>query len=301
MGASSNRIDDYAGLPFSPFYATLIINLKGKRALRREENNGLLYYRFPSLAAYREVVHGVFTRLGGVSCPPYHWLNVGRTVGDDQRAVDANHDLICWALGIRRSDIATASQVHSANVAVVGLEDRGRVAAQTDALVTNCPGVFLMLRFADCVPVALYDPVRQAIGLVHAGWKGTLGQATQKTVETMVETYDSRPADLMACIGPSIGPCCYEVGPEVAKSVQEVFPHRPQLLHQQGDGSFYFDLWEANRLQLVALGVHRIEIAGLCTACHNDEFFSHRADHGRTGRFAVVMGLRSSLGREEGR
>jgi len=263
--------------------------------LRREENNGLLYYRFHSLTAYSEVVHGVFTRLGGISRPPYHWLNVGKSVGDDQKAVDANYDLICRSLGIRRGDIATAYQVHSANVAVVGPEDRGRVALQTDALVTDRLGVFLMLRFADCVPIAFYDPVQQAVGLAHAGWKGTLGQAAQRTVEAMMEAYGSRPADLVACIGPSIGPCCYQVGENVVKLVREVFPRQPQLLHQQGDGSCHFDLWAANRFQLAALGVHRVEVSGLCTACHNDEFFSHRADHGRTGRFAVVMGL--TLGR----
>jgi YfiH family protein len=259
--------------------------------LRREENNGLLYYRFHNLAACGEIVHGVFTRLGGTSRPPYHWLNVGKSVGDDQQAVDANYDLICWTLGIHRDDIATAYQVHSANVAVVGPEDRGQVALQTDALVTNSTGVFLMLRFADCVPIAFYDPVQQAIGLAHAGWKGTLGRAAQKTVEAMVDVYGSRPADLIVCIGPSIGPCCYQIGGNVAKLVSEVFPQRPQLLLQQGDGSRHFDLWEANRLQLAALGVHKIEVSGLCTACHNDEFFSHRADNGRTGRFAVVMGL----------
>jgi YfiH family protein len=267
--------------------------------LRREEKNGLLYYRFHSLVAYGEIVHGVFSRLGGTSRSPYHWLNVGKSVGDDQKAVDANYDLICQTLGIRQGDIATAYQVHSANVAVVGPEDRGQAALQTDALVTNSPGVFLMLRFADCVPIAFYDPVQRAIGLVHAGWKGTLGKAAQATVEVMIRAYGSRPADLMACIGPSIGPCCYQVGGNVIKLVNEVFPHRPQLLHQKGDGSCHFDLWEANRLQLAALGVHRIEVSGLCTACHNDEFFSHRADNGCTGRFAVVMGL--TLGRIEQR
>lgn len=259
--------------------------------MRREENNGLLYYRFHSLAVCEEIVHGVFTRLGGVSRPPYHWLNVGKSVGDDQRAVDANYGLICRTLGIRRSDIATAYQVHSTNVAVVRSEDRGQVAFQTDALVTNSPGVFLMLRFADCVPIAFYDPVQRAIGLAHAGWKGTLSKAAQKTVEGMMVAYGSRPDDLIACIGPSIGPCCYQIGGNVVKLVDEVFPHQPQLLQQQGDGSRHFDLWEANRLQLAALGIRQIEVSGLCTACHNDEFFSHRADRGRTGRFAVVMGL----------
>jgi YfiH family protein len=267
--------------------------------LRREENNGLFYYRFHSLAAYGEIVHGVFTRLGGISRYPYHWLNVGKSVGDDQKAVDTNYDLICQTLGIRRGDIATAYQVHSANVAVVGPDDRGRVALQTDALVTNSPGVFLMLRFADCVPIAFFDPVQRAIGLAHAGWKGTLNKTAQKTVEAMMKACGSRPADLIACIGPSIGPCCYQVGANVVKSVNEVFPQQPPLLYQQGDGSRHFDLWEANRLQLAALGVHQIEVSGLCTACHNDEFFSHRADNGRTGRFAVVMGL--TLGRMEQR
>lgn len=270
-----------------------MVNLKRKRVLRREENNGLLYYRFHSLVAYGEIVHGVFTRLGGVSRPPYHWLNVSRTVGDDQKAVDANYDLICRTLGIRRGDIATAYQVHSANVTVVRPGNQGQVALQTDALITNSPGVFLMLRFADCVPIALYDPVQRAIGLAHAGWKGTLSQAARKTVEAMMAAYGSRPADLIACIGPSIGPCCYEIGGNVVKLAQ------PQLLHQRGDGSFHFDLWEANRLQLAALGVHQIEVSGMCTACRNDEFFSHRADHGRTGRFAAVMGL--SWGRVEQR
>jgi hypothetical protein len=267
--------------------------------LRREDNNGLLYYRFHSLAGYGEIIHGVFTRLGGISRPPHHWLNVGKSVGDDQKAMDTNYDLICRTLGIRRGDIVTAHQVHSANVAAVGPEDRGRVALQTDALVTNSPGVFLMLRFADCVPVAFYDPVRRAIGLAHAGWKGTLDKAAQRAVEAMIKVYGSRPADLVACIGPSIGPCCYQIGGNVIELVNEVFPHRPQLLRQQEDGSRHFDLWEANRLQLAALGLHQIEISGLCTACHNDEFFSHRADKGRTGRFAVVMGL--TLGRMEQR
>ena len=257
----------------------------------REENNGLFFYRFHSLAAHGEIVHGVFTRLGGTSRPPYHWLNVGKSVGDDQKAVDANYGLICRALGIHRGDIATAYQVHSANVAVVGPDDRGRVARQTDALVTNRPGVFLMLRFADCVPIAFYDPVQRAVGLAHAGWKGTLGKAARKTVEAMMEAYGSRPADLIACIGPSIGPCCYQIGGDVAKLVNEVFPYQPQLLHRQWDGSRHLDLWAANRMQLAALGVHQIEVSGLCTACHNDEFFSHRADNGRTGRFAVVLGL----------
>lgn len=162
----------------------------------------------------------------------------------------------------------------------------------TDALVTNTPGVALMLRFADCVPIALYDPYRHVVALAHAGWKGTIGRIAQKTVRAMGEVCGSRPADIMAGIGPAIGPCCYQIGEDVVQKVRETFALGSLPFQQRVDGSLFFDLWEANRRQLAALGIKRIESATLCTACHNDEFFSHRADGGRTGRFGVVIGIR---------
>ncbi len=270
----------------------------------RHEVNGLVFYRFDNLASYDEVLHGVFTRLGGVSSSPYDALNVGHFIGDDHQAVEANHDLICQALGISRGDIATARQVHGSRVALVGPGDRGRVIPATDALITDTAGVALMLRFADCLPVLLYDPVRRAIGLAHAGWKGTVGRIAAKTASAMVEAYGSRPADLVAGLGPCIGPCCYQVGAEVIESVKASFDDWRRLLRPQGDGSFHFDLWEANRRQLVELGAPPlspqklggrkggIEVIQLCTACRTDEFFSHRAEGGRTGRFAVILGKR---------
>ena len=260
--------------------------------LRHRSGNGLVYYRFANLAPYGEVVHGVFTRLGGVSASPFVSLNVGRSVGDDPRAVEANHGLIYQALSISPDDIATAHQVHSSRVAVVGVGERGRAIPGTDALVTGAPGVALMLRFADCVPIALYDPVKRVVGLVHAGWRGTVQGIARRAVLAMVEAYGSRPADIVAGIGPSIGPCCYQIGRNVVQLVREAFADWPSLLRRQGDGSFHFDLWEANRQQLAQVGVGEIEVAGVCTACHNDEFFSHRADGPRTGRFGVVIGLR---------
>jgi copper oxidase (laccase) domain-containing protein len=178
-----------------------------------------------------------------------------------------------------------------------------------------------MLRFADCLPVLLYDPVRRAIGLAHAGWRGTLKGIAAKTALTMVEAYGSRPADIVAGLGPCIGPCCYQVGTEVIELVKAGFSHWRELLHSQGDGSVHFDLWEANRRQLDELrmppscsapapqlpdmsdgcgcseqtGGQRegsVEVSRLCTVCQNDEFFSHRAEQGRTGRFAVILGMR---------
>ncbi len=258
----------------------------------RQEINGLVYYRFANLASHDEVLHGVFTRLGGVSPSPYESLNVGHLVGDDHELVEANHDLIYQALGISRSDVVTAHQVHGRQVALVGPGDRGRVVPATDALITDVPGVALMLRFADCLPVLLYDPVRQAIGLAHAGWRGTIKEIAEKTASAMVEAYGSRSADVVAGLGPCIGPCCYQVGTEVIESVKARFNHWQGFLRPQGDGSVHFDLWEANRRQLAELGVKEIEVSQLCTACHTDEFFSHRAEGGRTGRFAVILGMR---------
>jgi len=260
--------------------------------LPRQQINGLVYYRFANLASHDEVFHGVFTRLGGVSPSPYDSLNVGHFIGDDHQAVEANHALICQALGISRRDVATAHQVHGGQLALVGPEDRGRVIPATDALITDTPGVALMLRFADCLPALLYDPVHEVLGLVHAGWKGTIEGIAAKTVSTMVEACGSRPADIIAGLGPCIGPCCYQVGAEVIELVKASFNHWQGLLRPQGDGSFHFDLWEANRRQLVKLGVEEIAVIQLCTACRTDEFFSHRAEAGRTGRFAVILGKR---------
>jgi len=258
----------------------------------RCEIDGLVYYRFVNLASHDGVFHGVFTRLGGVSPSPYDSLNVGHFVGDDREAVETNHDLICQTLGISRRDITAAQQVHGGQVTLVGPEDRGRVIRTTDALVTDAPGVALLLRFADCLPVLLYDPVHQALGLVHAGWRGTMAGIAMGTVAAMTEAYGSRPADIIAGLGPGIGPCCYQVGTEVIELVKANFNPWQELLQPQGDGSLHFDLQEANRRQLAELGVEEIEAMQLCTACRTDEFFSYRAEGGQTGCFAVVLGKR---------
>jgi YfiH family protein len=258
----------------------------------RQQINDLVYYRFANFASHDGVFHGVFTRLGGVSRSPYDSLNVGYCVGEDREAVETNHDLICQALGLSRGDVTAAQQVHGSQVTRVGPEDRGQVISAADALIADAPGVALMLRFADCLPILLYDPVHQAFGLVHAGWRGTVGGIAAKTTLAMVEAYGSRPADIMAGLGPCVGPCCYQVGPEVIEPLKANFNHWQELLQPQGDGSVHFDLWEANRRQLAELGVEEIAVMQLCTACHTDEFFSYRAEGGHTGCFAAVIGRR---------
>lgn len=152
------------------------------------------------------MIQGVFTRRGGVSRGPYSGLNVGYTVGDDLQAVEINHNRICRTLGIPRQAITSARQVHGTQIAPVKPEDRGRTFPDTDGLITDVPGVVLLLRFADCVPLIFFDPARPAVGLAHAGWRGTPAGIAARTVMSMQATFGSRPEELTAGIGPAIGP-----------------------------------------------------------------------------------------------
>jgi hypothetical protein len=162
---------------------------------------------------------------------------------------------------------------------------------QADIILTDNPEVTLFMRYADCTPLLLYDPVQHALGLAHSGWKGTVKKVGQAVVAAMKERYSSQPENILAVVGPAIGPEMYEVGAEVIEAVQEAFGEdAPDLLPQFGL-STHFDLWAANRLILEQAGVRNIQVAEICTRTHNQDWFSHRADKGKTGRFGVLMGL----------
>ena len=261
----------------------------------RRTNGSVAYYTFTDLQPHDGLRHAVFTRHGGVSPPPWATLNVSRSVGDMAEAVEENHRRICRVLGVAREDIVTTYQVGGNHVALVQAGDRGTVVPDTDALITDSPGVPLMLRFADCLPVLLYDPRRHVVGLAHAGWRGTLARVAQRTASEMVRRFGSHPADLIVGIGPGIGPCCYQVGPDVVAATRAAFTDADRaeepLLIRAPDGSWHLDLWAANVRQLREVGVERIAVSGLCTACRKDEFYSHRGERGRTGRFAAMVVL----------
>ena len=259
--------------------------------MNRGTADGLVFYQFDHLARCAGVRHAIFTRLGGRSRGACAGLNVGSLVGDDPAAVQANHERIYACLGLAPAAVVTARQVHGAQVAVVGSSDAGTVVPSTDAVVSNEMGITLLLRFADCAPVVLYDPQRRAIGLAHAGWRGLVAGVVANTVAALQSAFGCRPADVLAGVGPAIGPCCYQVGPDVVAEVERVFDHPGDLFTGQPDGTMHFDLPAAVRRHLQLCGVTRIEDSGLCTSCHTDEFFSHRAEHGRTGRFAAVVTL----------
>ncbi len=258
--------------------------------MQKVVRDSLIYYQFES---WPKLAHGIFTRHGGVSAAPWASLNLGGNVGDSPAAVRRNHELMYEALGVDESRTCSVWQVHSADVILADNPVRGRRwLALADAMVTDRPGTPLSMRFADCVPLLFHDPVRRVIGMAHAGWRGTVQGVGANTVRTMVEAYGCKPADIQAGIGPSIGPECYQVGEEVVTAVEDYFGTVDGLIRRDPrDGTAYLDLWAANRLDLQRAGVEQIEVAGVCTAAHTDEFYSHRAEQGRTGRFGAVIAL----------
>lgn len=254
----------------------------------------LLLYRVSAFEAYPDLTHAIFTRRGGYSQAPFDTLNLGLSVGDDPQVVKKNYEQVCQVINIRPDQTVSCHLIHSADVLTINQANRQRVMGQADGLITVTPDIYLSMRFGDCTPLIFYDPLRGAVGLAHAGWRGTMHNIAGATVRAMVEQFDCRAGDIMAVIGPAIGPCCYEVGPEVIDAAASALVDSASLFVRRNGRAdrAHFDLWEANRRQLVAAGVKHIIQSELCTACRTDQFFSHRAERGRTGRFGVIIGRR---------
>lgn len=250
--------------------------------------NNLRYFQFNNL----QTRHAVFTRHGGLSPIPWNSLNVGGTVGDDPKRVRANRNLSLEALGCSPDSVFDVWQVHGADVAcATSPRPDSEAVRQADIILTDKPELTLYMRFADCVPILVHDPRKGAVGVSHAGWKGTLRDVAAETVNAMVRQYGSSPADIVAGIGPSIGPDHYEVGSDVIQQVQEKFKDESDLFLKSYNGKIHFDLWKANEFLLERAGVGNIEVAEICTACHTDDWFSHRAEKGHTGRFGALITL----------
>lgn len=240
----------------------------------------------------------VTTREGGVSAGRYESLNLGLHVGDEEVRVLANRLRVAACLGAVLDDFVFCDQAHNRNVVVVGAEHRGRGARtrgtaipDTDALVTATPGVVLVVMVADCVPLILYDPVAHVVACVHAGWGGTVRGVTTNAVATMVRL-GAQPGRITAGIGPAVAPDRYQVGDDVADAARAAFDGAVAgMIRPDGNGRWLFNLWEANRRQLCAVGVpaDQIHLADLPTG-KGTAFFSHRAEQ-PCGRFAAVARL----------
>ncbi|MHB0884279.1 MAG: peptidoglycan editing factor PgeF [Bacillota bacterium] len=266
------------------------------------DGEGRLYHA-AQLEAAAPVVAVLTTRRGGVSRGHLDSCNLGLAVGDDPEAVLTNRRRALSGAGLSLPSVVAAEQVHGGRVARVGRREAGRGASAretaipgVDALVTDEPDLTLMIGCADCVPVYLVDPKRPAIGLAHAGWRGTVARIAAETVRAMADAFGSRPEAILAAVGPSIGPCCYEVDEPVAGPVRRAFGEAARtLLRPAGRPDRWFlDLWAANRQALLDAGLRpeNIGVAGVCTSCHQDRFFSHRASGGKAGRMAALLAIR---------
>lgn len=250
------------------------------------------YYQFETFPE-SELIHAVFTRQGGVSPEPWDSLNQGGTTGDSRSNVIENRRLAFDCFSLPVESIYDVWQVHGTTLMDT---DRPRALDQphekADGIITSTRGIVLFMRFADCVPILLYEPTKRVIAILHAGWQGTVKCIANKGVRHMVERYSCDPANILAAIGPSIGPDHYAVQDDVISRVQHSFPNTwMDLVRREGERS-YLNLWQANRAALLEAGVKNIEVSEMCTACNLDDWYSHRMQGPRTGRFGVLLALR---------
>ncbi|MGH9513586.1 MAG: peptidoglycan editing factor PgeF [Terriglobales bacterium] len=279
--------------------------------------------RDDSLARIPWLAHGFSTRLGGFSrAYGGRALNLGFTKEDSRPAVERNRAAFLKAIGARDGrkswPLVTLRQIHSDVIHCVSEMPATQLAG--DGLITRIPHLLLGVQAADCIPVILVDRKRRVVGVFHAGWRGTLSRIVEKGVGEMRRWFGTMPRDIKAAIGPGIGRCCYQVGQEVRQKFESRFAYADDLFHETkesdsmrekypllflnarppGHGDeltrIFLDLCEANRCQLIAAGVspRNIGASSLCTACHVDLLFSHRAEKGVTGRMMCVAGIKQA-------
>ncbi|MFO7998228.1 MAG: peptidoglycan editing factor PgeF [Bacteroidales bacterium] len=265
------------------------------------ETNGIQLYSFQLFSSLPKLRHFVSTRHSGVSSKNFSSLNMGFHVGDNNFNVLRNRNLLSAATRIDILRFTCANQCHSGNVVIVDESSRGKGSVDkesaipnTDGMITNVERICLGVQIADCVPILLYDPKERVIAALHSGWKGALRKIAARAVEKMIQSYGSKAENILAGLGPSNGPCCYEVGPEVVHETETALGSTRGVIKPAGkQGKFIFDQWQANTMQLLEMGLQKnhIEVAELCTQCHSETFFSSRADSGVTGRFMAGIML----------
>ncbi|NOY68553.1 MAG: peptidoglycan editing factor PgeF [Deltaproteobacteria bacterium] len=257
--------------------------------------NGTHSLRFSNLAACHGLVHAVFTRQGGRSTGPYESLNVSDKTGDMPGHVSANRALVdTWMGG---NSLFCLNQVHSADIVIIRKTEEEKIPLPNpplaDAIITDIPGLDLMIMTADCQAVFLFDPNGRVCANIHSGWRGSLKNIIAKTVDAMKKNFSTDPENLMAGIGPSLGPCCAEFINFRKEISAGLWNYRHKTDSNKNISSNYFNFWNVSRDQLVAAGVRpeNIEVSGICTKCNPSLFFSYRKSR-ITGRFANVIGLR---------
>jgi len=254
-----------------------------------QKRDGVSFFQFPKLAALSDVRHAVFTRHCGYSSEPFKSLNVSFGVGDAPSNVNQNLSVVSKCMDAE--DLVSANQVHGTEILIFSENSLDGLSANSappfvgDALVTDISKKNLVVKVADCQSVLLYDPVRQVVANVHCGWRGSIQNIIGHTIKVIEKQFACNPDNIIAGIGPSLGPCCAEF----INYKSEI----PRALWGYKDGSNHFDFWSLSRDQLCNAGVlnENIDLSEICTQCNTERFFSFRGE-GTTGRFAVAIGLK---------
>lgn len=263
------------------------------------QQEDLFYLTFTALDNTKIVNHGFSTRFGGISQGIFESLNLGLYSGDLSKNLKYNYKKFCTALGVNNQDLVLSDQIHETKIYCATKKDRGKGIIKEsdlkgiDGLITNELKVPLITFYADCVPLFFVDPIQRVIGLAHAGWKGTVNKIAKAMVQKFQSYYHSNPQDILVGIGPSIGPCCFEVDEPVAHIFQKQIAG-DNWIQSFKNGKYKIDLWKVNQQILLETGIpkNNISIMGLCTKCHKDIFFSHRGHQGKRGSLAAIMELK---------
>ena len=267
--------------------------------ITEQTKNGVTFYSADGIDAAGGVAHGFSTRLGGVSEGMWASLNLSVNRGDDPDHVRENYRRFFAAIGGSEKLLAMTNQVHGATVRTVTIADvhtepYDKVGYEADGLMTDLPGVALMVYVSDCIPILFYDPVRRCIAAVHAGWRGTAAGIAAAAVERMKNVYGSRPEDILAAIGPGIGPDCFETHEDVPNAMTAAMG-TGVLRHMKikENGKFAVDLKAINamRLEQAGLEADHIAVCAACPACDTEKFWSHRKLGTDRGSMAAAIQL----------
>jgi len=259
---------------------------------------------FPVLSQLPYICHGFSTRLGGVSEGMFSSMNFGVDSNphqDEKSNILENYKRIAESIGVDPKSFVVSKQVHKTNIRVVDEKDLGKGIyipadySEIDGLITNKPGITLVTKYADCVPLYFVDIKKRVIGLTHSGWRGTVMKIGKVTLEAMHEHFGSNPQDVISVIGPSICKDCYEIGEEVAQEFNNAFPdaYKKGILEAKDNGKYQCDLWAANKEVLLEGGMNgdNIHISTVCTCCNSDWMFSHRTTGIQRGSLAAFLAL----------
>lgn len=265
-------------------------------AFRFSKRGNVQYLECLALGECDFITHAFCTRWGGISEGKLANLNFGTRSGDSEEHLLKNRGLLCSAFDIPEQNLVTVNQVHGDKLLIIDEKRqdwRHDEKLEYDGIISAMPGVPIGIKTADCVPVFLADCARRVVGVVHAGWRGTSMGIVARAIDTFMKEFTSTPADILAVIGPAIGPCCYEVDESVFHHFDNKRGEESFFARGKEDGKWMLDLPAANKSQLLDAGVppENIFSADICTSCNRDTFFSHRGERGGTGRQLSFMML----------